>query len=83
MFAFAITAGPMVIGDELEPPGGRCAGVGVSAFSGGYIPVTSYQAQVYEVLGRRAGGGPGPQRPRPQSPPTTTETQPPTPHMPR
>ncbi len=55
IWVFAITAGPLVIGDELESGGGRGVGVSVSAFSGGYIPVTPYQAQVYEVLGRRGG----------------------------
>ncbi len=82
IWVFAITAGPLVIGDELESGGGRGVGVSVSAFSGGYIPVTPYQAQVYEVLGRRGGGGPGPQRPRLRNPPTTTSTQPPTPRKP-
>lgn len=83
IWVFAITAGPLVIGDELESGGGRCAGVSVSAFSGGYIPVTPYQAQVYEFLGHRGGGGPGPQRPRLRNPPTTTQTQPATTRKPR
>jgi hypothetical protein len=59
VWVFAITAGPLVLGDELESAGGRGVGVSVSAFSGGVIPVAPYQGQVYEVLGRR-GGGPAP-----------------------
>jgi hypothetical protein len=63
IWVFAITTGPLVVGDELESAGGRGAAVSVSAFFGGYIPAAPYQAQVYEFLGRR-GGGPAPE-PRP------------------
>jgi hypothetical protein len=70
VWVFAITAGPLVIGNELESAGGRGAGISVSAFSGGVIPVAPYQAQVYEFLGRR-DGGPAPQRRRRRDSPTT------------
>jgi hypothetical protein len=82
VWVFAITAGPLVIGDELESAGGRGVGVSVSAFSGGYIPVAPYQAQVYEFLGRR-GGGPAPEsRPLGDSP-RTALAQPAAPDQPR
>jgi hypothetical protein len=75
VWVFAVTAAPLSVGDELESAGGRAAGVGVSAFSGGVIPVTPYQARVYEVLGR-GGRGPAPEHePQPQSP-TTAGTAP-------
>ena len=73
VWVFAVTAGPLVIGDELESAGGRAVGVSVSAFSGGVIPVVPYQAQVYECLGRR-GGGPAPQRPPLRNSPTVRST---------
>lgn len=69
VWVLAITAGPLVIGGELESAGGRGVGVSVSAFSGGVIPVAPYQAHVYEFLGRR-GGGPTPDRPPAGSPNT-------------
>ena len=69
IWVFAITVGPLVIGDELESAGGRATAVSVSAFFGGYIPAAPYQAQVYEVLGRR-GGGPTPERPPVRNSPT-------------
>ena len=58
IWVFAVNAGPLSVGDELESAGGRAAAVGVSAFSGGVIPVTPYQARVYEYLGRGAAAGP-------------------------
>lgn len=70
VWVFAITVGPLVIGDELESAGGRGVGVSVTAFSGGVIPVVPYQAQVYEVLGRR-GGGSAPQPRPPRDSPAT------------
>jgi hypothetical protein len=75
IWVFAISAGPLTVGDELESPGGRGAGVAVSAFAGGVIPVTPYQAQVYEYLGRR-GGGPTPERESPPPVSTTPDTEP-------
>lgn len=70
VWVFAITVGPLVIGDEIDSAGGRGSGVSVSAFSGGVIPVVPYQAQVYEFLGRR-GGGPAPGRRPVRDSPTT------------
>lgn len=64
IWVFAITAGPLAVGDELDSAGGRGAGIGLSAFSGGVIPVTPYQARVHEYLGRR-GGGPSPEQGQP------------------
>ncbi len=61
VWVFALTAGPLEVGDEIDSAGGRAAGIGVSAFTGGVIPVTPYQARVYEYLGRR-GRGPAPER---------------------
>jgi hypothetical protein len=75
VWVFALTAGPLAVGDELDSVGGRAAGVGVSAFTGGVIPVTPYQARVYEYLGRR-GGGPVPERPAPPKVPTTPDPEP-------
>lgn len=82
IWIFAITAGPLAVGDELQSAGGRSAGVGVSAFSGGVIPVTPYQAVIHEYLGRR-GGGPAPERGSPPETPDapalpTVPEQPPT-----
>lgn len=57
VWVFAVAAGPLAVGDELAVSAGRVAGLGVSAFRGGVIPVTPYRAQVYESLGRRGGGG--------------------------
>ena len=56
VWVFALAAGPLAVGDELAVSAGRVAGLGVSAFRGGVIPVTPYRAQVYESLGRRGGG---------------------------
>ena len=64
LWVFAITAELIDVGDELESPGGRASGVALSAYSGGLIPATPYQARVFERLGRR--GGPG--KPAPQAP---------------
>lgn len=72
IWILAITAAPLAVGDELDSAGGRTAGVSLSAFSGGVIPVMPYQARVYEYLGRRGGGGWAPE----SAPPTTPETEP-------
>lgn len=56
IWIFAITVAVLEIGDELESAGGRAAGLSLSAFSGGVIPVTPFQGRVYEYLGRRGGG---------------------------
>lgn len=69
VWVFALAAAPLAVGDELDSAGGRAAGIGVSAFTGGVIPVTPYQARVYEYLGRR-GGGPAPERQPPPELPT-------------
>ena len=74
VWVFAITAGPLAVGDELQSVSGRGAGVGVSAFSGGVIPVTPYQAWVYEFLGR-LGGARGREQPSPPAPPTTPDIE--------
>lgn len=73
IWVFATAAGPLAVGDTLESAGGRAAGIGVSAFSGGVIPVTPYQAQVYEYLGRR-GSGPDAEPPPVPRPSTTADT---------
>jgi hypothetical protein len=78
VWVFAVTAAPLSVGDELESAGGRAAGVAVSAFSGGVIPVTPYQARVYECLGR-GGRGRAPERQPPSQSPTTADTAPATP----
>ncbi len=75
IWVFAISAGPLAVGQEVESAGGRGAGVAVSAFAGGVIPVTPYQARVYEYLGRR-GGGPTPERESPPQDPKTLDTEP-------
>ena len=76
IWVFAVSSGPLAVGDELESVGGRVAGVAVSAFSGGVIPVIPYQAQVYEYLGRRGGGDSASERrPAPQIP-TTPDMEP-------
>lgn len=75
IWVFAVTASPVSIGDELESAGGRGAGVGVSAYSGGVIPVTPYQAWVYEFLGRR-GSGWGREPTHPPAVPTTPDREP-------
>ena len=75
VWVLAITAAPLAVGDELESAGGRGAGVSLSAFSGGVIPVTPYQARVYEYLGHR-GGGPAPEPPAPSAVPTTPGKEP-------
>jgi hypothetical protein len=79
VWVFAIAAARIAVGDELESAGGRTAGVGVSAFSGGVIPVTPYQAWVYEFLGRH-GGGAAPERPAPPMVPTTSDMERAAPH---
>jgi hypothetical protein len=58
VWVFALAAGPLAVGDELASAAGRVAGLGVSGFRGGVIPVTPYRAQVYESLGRRGDSGP-------------------------
>jgi hypothetical protein len=70
VWILGITAGQLVIGEELESAGGRGTGVSVSAFSGGVIPAVPYQAQVYEFLGRRGGRQPPEHRPLRDSPAT-------------
>jgi hypothetical protein len=69
----AISAGPIEVGDELESPRGRTAGVAGSSFSRGVIPAIPYQAHVFESLGRR-GGGPAPERQPPPELSTTLDT---------
>jgi hypothetical protein len=64
IWIFAITVGALEIGDELESAGSRAAGLSLSAFSGGVIPVTPFQGRVYEYLGRRGGA----ERPEPRAP---------------
>lgn len=56
MWVIAVVAAPLRVGDELTTSGGRVSGVAVSAFSGGVIPATPYQARIYEYLGGRDGG---------------------------
>lgn len=74
IWIFAVTVGTIEIGDRLEAAGGRLAGVSLSAFSGGVIPVTPFQARVYEYLGGRGGAKPsGP--PGPDGVPTTRDTE--------
>lgn len=58
VWVFAITVGSLQIGDELESAGSRAAGLSLSAFSGGVIPVTPFQARVYEYLGGHGGASP-------------------------
>lgn len=72
VWVFAITtAARLTIGDELESVAGRAASVGLSAYAGGVIPVTPYQALVYEFLGRRDGDG-SPEAPAPPRIPLET-----------
>lgn len=73
VWVFAVTVGPVEIGDQLESVGGRVAGLSLSAFSGGVIPVTPFQARVYEYLGGR--GGETPPDPPPPGVPTTPGTE--------
>ncbi len=80
VWILAITAAPLAVGDELESAGGRGAGVSLSAFSGGVIPVAPYQARVYEYLGRR-GGGKAPEPPSPSARPTHPEMEPAAPNQ--
>lgn len=68
VWVLAVTVGPLSVGDVLESAGGRGAGIGLSAFSGGVIPVTPYQARLYECLGRKGGGARPNERPEPQVP---------------
>jgi hypothetical protein len=65
IWVFAVTTGSLGLGDELESAGGRTEGISLSAYSGGVIPVTPFQARVYEYLGR----GRGEQPPAPAPPP--------------
>ncbi|HWE59648.1 MAG TPA: hypothetical protein VG228_08130 [Solirubrobacteraceae bacterium] len=74
VWVFAVTVGTLQIGDELESAGSRAAGISLSAFAGGVIPVTPFQARVYEYLGG-GGGGPPPQPPSPAGVPTNPDTQ--------
>ena len=55
VWIFAVSVGRLEIGDQLESAGGRLAGVSLSAYSGGVIPVTPFQGRVYEYLGGRGG----------------------------
>lgn len=71
IWVFAVTIGSLTLGDRLESAGSRAAGISLSAFSGGVIPVTPFQARVYEYLG---GHGGGEQPPRPHVPPGLTRT---------
>jgi hypothetical protein len=82
IWVFALSAGPLAVGDEIDSAGGRAAGIGVSAFTGGVIPVEPYQAQIFEYLGRR-GGEASPERPSPPRIPTTPDSEPATPSQPR
>lgn len=66
VWVFAVTVGALQIGDELESAGGRVSGLSLSAFSGGVIPVTPFQARVYEHLGPRGGKAPPPRDPSPE-----------------
>ena len=66
VWVFAVNVGPLEIGDRLESAGGRLTGVSLSAFSGGVIPVTPFQARVYEYLGGKGGSAP----PDPRGPAT-------------
>ncbi len=76
VWVFALAAAPLAVGDEIDSADGRTAGVAVSAFTGGLIPATPYQAQIFEYLGRRGGGGRAPERqPAPQLP-TTPDAEP-------
>lgn len=74
VWIFAVTVGAVEIGDQLESAGGRLAGVSLSAFSGGVIPVTPFQARVYEYLGGRGGADPPGHR-GPGGKPTTPDTE--------
>ena len=74
VWVFAVTVGPIEIGDQLESAGGRAAGLSLSAFSGGVIPVTPFQARVYEHLGGRSGEPP-PRPPAPSGVPTSPGTE--------
>ena len=70
VWVFAVTTGALALGDQLESAGSRTAGVSLSAFSGGVIPVTPFQARVYEYLGGRGGEPPS----EPDSPPGAART---------
>ena len=70
IWVFAVTTGSLALGDQLESAGSRAAGVSLSAFSGGVIPVTPFQARVYEYLGGHDGDSP----PQPTVPPDVART---------
>jgi hypothetical protein len=75
IWVFAVTAGSLRLGDRLESAGSRAAGISLSAFSGGVIPVTPFQGRVFEYLGGHGGGD---QPSSPSVPPglaTTPETE--------
>ncbi|MGH2836136.1 MAG: hypothetical protein ACRDLT_05535 [Solirubrobacteraceae bacterium] len=74
VWVFAVTVGALQIGDELEAAGSRAAGLSLSAFSGGVIPVTPFQGRVYEYLGGH-GGNSRPQPPAPEGLPTIPDTE--------
>lgn len=74
VWVFAITAAALEIGDQLDSAGSRTAGVSLSAFSGGVIPVTPFQARVYEYLGGRGGAVAPEPPPAPVGLPTTPDT---------
>lgn len=75
VWVFAVTVGTLQIGDELEAAGSRATGLSLSAFSGGVIPVTPFQARVYEYLGGHGGHRP-PGGPSPEGEPATPDTEP-------
>ncbi len=75
VWVFALAAGPLAVGDELASAAGRVAGLAVSGFRGGVIPVTPYRAQVYESLHRRGDGDEAPSE-RPPGPAVTVPVEP-------
>lgn len=75
VWVFAVTVGSLQIGDQLEAAGSRAAGLSLSAFSGGVIPVTPFQARVFEYLGGH-GGGSSPAEPSPSGASAAPRTEP-------
>ena len=68
VWVIAVAAAPLLVGDELVTAGGRVSGVAVSAFSGGVLPATPYEARIYEYLGGRDDGSGSGRPPLPSSP---------------